>query len=185
MSCFVLVQLNSSWRQHTPVFSSPLRGTGHDPFHIVPLPLPTVLPSSHSPSPSKHKFGCKSFTCLHQLRPHSCKQIIYLCDVITNDSCIGRIRCLSPRLPLSVILLLFLTLLPLLDFEVCVCLFQCVRVCETKRFFFLFGSPVLNGRSAQDYALFLQCTHVLRHLLTSFRVTAWNIHVNVCMSVCV
>lgn len=42
--CFVIVQLNSSWRQHTPVFSSPLRGTGHDPSHIVPLFLQCCPP---------------------------------------------------------------------------------------------------------------------------------------------
>lgn len=42
MCCIVIVRLNSSWRQHTPVFSSPLRGTGHDPSHLVPLPLPTA-----------------------------------------------------------------------------------------------------------------------------------------------
>lgn len=53
MCCFVIVQLNSSCRQHTPVFSSPLRGTGHDPSNMVPLPLPTVLPSSHPLSLSK------------------------------------------------------------------------------------------------------------------------------------
>lgn len=53
MFCFLIVQLNSGG-QHTPVFSSPLQGTGHDPSRIVPLPLPTMLPSSHSPQ--KHVY---------------------------------------------------------------------------------------------------------------------------------
>lgn len=48
MRCFVIVQFNGSWRRHTPVFSSPLQGTGHDPSHIVPHYLPTALPSSRS-----------------------------------------------------------------------------------------------------------------------------------------
>lgn len=46
MCFFVIVLLNSSRRQHTPVFSSLLQVTGHDPSPVVPLSFPTVLPSS-------------------------------------------------------------------------------------------------------------------------------------------
>lgn len=119
MCCFVIVQLNSSWRQHTPVFSSPLRRTGHNPSHVVPLPLPTVLPSSHSPCLSKHKLSYKSsplrfLTRLPPLRSHSREVIINLCDVIINDNCIEWVIRLSPCLSFSVIpiLLLFLIQLP-------------------------------------------------------------------------
>lgn len=48
MCGFVIVQLNSSWRQHTPVFSSSLRRTGHDPSQMYLSPFSTALVSSHS-----------------------------------------------------------------------------------------------------------------------------------------
>lgn len=91
MCCFVIVLPNSSWRQHTPVFSSTLRGTGHDSSYIVPLPFPTMLPSSCSPSLSKHKFSYKSSplwrrTRLPQLGSHSHKEILNLCYIIMNDN---------------------------------------------------------------------------------------------------